>query len=311
MGHAGQPEHGQRAEPEDLRADRGVAEPADRRANTPTCILDGIWLKRSWGGEVRNVAVLVAIGVGSDGYREVLGVCEGTKEDKESWRSFLRHLKQRGLAGRAAVHLATSAWGWSRRWASSIPEAALAALRGALVPQRAFGGAQGQGRRRWRRCSRRSTPRRTAQAARKKAADVVDEAGGDEAGQGGRHRARRRARRRSATWRFPPEHWRQLRTNNPLERIMREIRRRTRVVGAFPDGTVGVDAGGGPVASRGRHALGHPQVPGHGSIVGTGARGSGRGHHVGCVDFAALPLGGEGESDYQSPRTTQKPKCAP
>src|SRR5690606_22280238 len=35
---------------------------------------------------------------------------------------------------------------------------------------------------------------------------------------------------------FPSEHWRSLRTNNPLERIMREIRRRTRVVGAFPDG---------------------------------------------------------------------------
>jgi len=35
---------------------------------------------------------------------------------------------------------------------------------------------------------------------------------------------------------FPGEHWRSLRTNNPLERIMREIRRRTRVVGAFPDG---------------------------------------------------------------------------
>jgi transposase-like protein len=35
---------------------------------------------------------------------------------------------------------------------------------------------------------------------------------------------------------FPSNHWRQLRTNNPLERIIREIRRRTRVVGAFPDG---------------------------------------------------------------------------
>ena len=35
---------------------------------------------------------------------------------------------------------------------------------------------------------------------------------------------------------FPSTHWRSLRTNNPLERIMREIRRRTRVVGAFPDG---------------------------------------------------------------------------
>src|SRR6202795_728505 len=61
--------------------------------------LDGIWLKRSWGGEVRNVAVLVAIGVTSDGHREILGVVEGTKEDLESWRNFLRHLKQRGLQG--------------------------------------------------------------------------------------------------------------------------------------------------------------------------------------------------------------------
>ena len=35
---------------------------------------------------------------------------------------------------------------------------------------------------------------------------------------------------------FPGEHWRRIRTNNPLERILREIRRRTRVVGAFPNG---------------------------------------------------------------------------
>jgi len=46
---------------------------------------------------VQNVAVLVAIAVAADGYREILAVCEGTKEDKESWRNFLRHLKERGL----------------------------------------------------------------------------------------------------------------------------------------------------------------------------------------------------------------------
>jgi RNA polymerase sigma factor (sigma-70 family) len=39
-----------------------------------------------------------------------------------------------------------------------------------------------------------------------------------------------------AYYTFPEEHWRRIRTNNPLERILREIRRRTRVVGAFPDG---------------------------------------------------------------------------
>lgn len=49
--------------------------------------------------------MLVAIGVDQDGYRQVLGVCEGTKEDKESWRAFLRHLKERGLKG---VQLVTS-----------------------------------------------------------------------------------------------------------------------------------------------------------------------------------------------------------
>src|SRR6202040_1903514 len=51
----------------------------------PYVYLDGIWLKRCWGGEVRNVAVLVAVGVNSEGFREILGVMEGAKEDKESW----------------------------------------------------------------------------------------------------------------------------------------------------------------------------------------------------------------------------------
>src|SRR5690606_42074785 len=61
--------------------------------------LDGIWLKRSWGGEVKKVAVLIAIGVDQEGYRQVLGVAEGMKEDAESWRALLRHLKGRGLRG--------------------------------------------------------------------------------------------------------------------------------------------------------------------------------------------------------------------
>ena len=57
--------------------------------------LDGIWLKRSWGGEVKNVAVLVAIGVREDGYREILGVVEGLKEDgllPENWSMWYESL---------------------------------------------------------------------------------------------------------------------------------------------------------------------------------------------------------------------------
>ena len=51
---------------------------------------------------------------------------------------------------------------------------------------------------------------------------------------------------------FPHEHWTRIRTNNPLERIMREIRRRTRVVGAFPDGKSALML----VAARLRHVAG-------------------------------------------------------
>ncbi len=55
-----------------------------------------------------------------------------------------------------------------------------------------------------------------------------------------------------AFYSFPSEHWRCLRTNNPLERLMREIRRRTRVVGAFPDGKSALML----VAARLRHVAG-------------------------------------------------------
>lgn len=65
----------------------------------PYVYLDGLVLKRSWAGEVRNISVLVAIGVGTDGHRQILGVAEGAKEDLEGWRGFLRYLADRGLKG--------------------------------------------------------------------------------------------------------------------------------------------------------------------------------------------------------------------
>jgi transposase-like protein len=67
------------------------------KSQYPYVYLDGICLKRSWGGEVRNVSILVAIAVNTDGYREIIGVAKGAKEDKEGWLSFLRSLKERGL----------------------------------------------------------------------------------------------------------------------------------------------------------------------------------------------------------------------
>ncbi|WP_434220958.1 IS256 family transposase, partial [Paralimibaculum aggregatum] len=71
----------------------------------PYVLLDGIVMKRTWAGEVRNVSLLVAIGVNAEGYREILGICEGAKEDKSGWSAFLRHLVDRGLGG---VELVTS-----------------------------------------------------------------------------------------------------------------------------------------------------------------------------------------------------------
>jgi putative transposase len=65
----------------DLWDNRGVAQPTDR-GRTPVCLPRRRLLKRSWAGEVRNVSLLVAIGVNSDGYQEIIGICEGTKEDK-------------------------------------------------------------------------------------------------------------------------------------------------------------------------------------------------------------------------------------
>ncbi len=211
--------------------------------------LDGIWLKRSWGGEVKNVAVLVAIGVRGDGYREILGVVEGTKEDTESWRNFLRHLKQRGLAG---VQLFTSdkslglleavgefypeaAWQrcmvhWYRNVMSVVPKGKVKEVMAMLKAIHA---------------------QEDRQAARDKAALVAEKLTSMRLGQAASV-VRDGVDETLSYMAFPREHWVRIRTNNVLERIMREIRRRTRVVGNFPDGKSAVML----VAARLRHIAG-------------------------------------------------------
>ena len=69
------------------------------RGDYPYVSVDGIFLKCSWGEEIRNISILVAIGVDDDGYREIIGTAEGMKEDKESWKNFFIDLKRRGLTG--------------------------------------------------------------------------------------------------------------------------------------------------------------------------------------------------------------------
>jgi putative transposase len=215
----------------------------------PYVYLDGIWLKRSWGGEVENVAVLVAIAVGSDGYREILGTCEGTKEDKESWRNFLRHLKERGLRGVRLVisdkclglvealgeFYPEAAWQrcvvhWYRNVWTAVPKAKVKSVAAMLKAIHA---------------------QEDRQAARQKAADVVAKLEAMRLGKAAQI-VRDGVDETLSYMAFPTEHWRQIRTNNPLERIMREIRRRTRVVGAFPDGRSALML----VAARLRHIAG-------------------------------------------------------
>jgi transposase-like protein len=64
-----------------------------------------------------------------------------------------------------------------------------------------------------------------------------------------------------AFYAFPEEHWRRIRTNNPLERILREIRRRTRVVGAFPDGQSALNL----AAARRRYRMVDQEIAAEGS----------------------------------------------
>lgn len=65
----------------------------------PYVYVDGIYLRRNWGGEYENVAILVAIAVNKDDFCEVLGAAEGMKENKTSWASFFQWLRGRGLDG--------------------------------------------------------------------------------------------------------------------------------------------------------------------------------------------------------------------
>ncbi len=211
--------------------------------------LDGIWLKRSWGGEVKKVAVLVAIGVDQDGYRQVLGVCEGAKEDTESWRQFLRHLKERGLKG---VRLVTSdkclglveALGefypeadwqrcmvhWYRNVGSTVPKSKIKEVMAMLKAIHA---------------------QEDREAAEKKAVDVVAKLKTMKLSKAAKC-VEEGASETLSYMAYPREHWTRIRTNNPLERLMREIRRRTRVVGAFPDGNSALML----VAARLRHVAG-------------------------------------------------------
>lgn len=199
----------------------------------PYVFVDGVYLKRSWGGEIQNVSILVAIGVNEDGCREIIGAAEGMKEDRESWRTFFVWLKERGLAG-VRLMIGDKCLGMLE----SIPE---------VFPDAKY-----------QRCTVHfyrnifsATPRNKMKevsmllkaihaqecktSAKEKAKQVADKL--------------REMKLTSAAKKvedgieetltymdFPSQHWTRIRTNNTIERLNREIKRRTRAIGAFPDG---------------------------------------------------------------------------
>lgn len=199
----------------------------------PYVFLDGIVMKRTWVDEVRNVSILVAFGVNEDGYREILGAAEGAKEDKAGWGSFIASLKERGLEG-VQLFISDKCMGLVESLGEYYPEAA------------------------WQRCTVHFYRNVFTNVPSTKVKDVAAMLKAIHA-QEDREAALEKSRlvieklktmklsiaaktveegvHETLTYTiFPREHWRSIRTNNPMERINREIRRRTRVVGNFPDG---------------------------------------------------------------------------
>jgi transposase-like protein len=197
----------------------------------PYVTLDALVVKCREGGRTVNVCVVHAVGVNRDGFRESLGLDVVTAEDGAAWLAFLRGLVARGLAGvklvssdahpglvgAIAATLPGAAWQrcrthFMRNLLTRVPKSAqsfVATMVRTIFAQPDAATVHEQ--------HARIVDQLTARFP--EAAALLDEAGPDLLAFTG----------------FPKEHWRQLWSNNSLERLNKEIRRRTDVVGIFPD----------------------------------------------------------------------------
>jgi transposase-like protein len=215
----------------------------------PYVYVDGIYLRRNWGGEYENISILVAIAVNEYGYREVLGAAEGMKEDKTSWTEFFQWLKSRGMEGVKLI-VGDKCLGMLEAAGEVFPEA------------------------KYQRCTvhfYRNVFSVVPRSKVKVVAKMLKAIHAQESKAAAREEAKlvvtalREMKLKEAAGKvegsidetltyadFPLEHWTRIRTNNVIERLNREIRRRTRVVGTFPDGNSALML----VCARLRHVAG-------------------------------------------------------
>ncbi len=175
----------------------------------------------------------MAIAVNEDGYREVLGAEEGMRADKASWVSFFQWLRGRGLDGVKLI-VGDKCLGMLEAVGEVFPEAkyqrcVVHFYRNvfSVVPQSKVKDVA--------KMLRAIHAQENKNAAREKAAAVVAELKSMKLPEAAK-KIESGIEETLTYCDFPSEHWTKIRTNNVIERLNREIRRRTRVVGAFPDG---------------------------------------------------------------------------
>jgi putative transposase len=193
--------------------------------------LDALAVKCRESGRIVNIAAVVATGVNADGHREILGVDVLTSEDGAGWTAFLRDLVARGLSGVELV-VSDAHAGLKEAIAAVLPGASWQRCRTHFmrnllcrVPKLAQGLVATLVRSIFAQPDAASTWTQHARIVDQldqrfpAAAELLADAAAD----------------LLAFTAFPKEHWRQIWSNNPQERLNREIRRRTDVVGIFPN----------------------------------------------------------------------------